>query len=299
MTIIDEIRSFFSSLSQGAALLNTLPCDYPAFVVRLGAKYGVAIEWEVDRPISEYFSNAHLFSTEILVDGEEKVLLMLVSDREEYRNEFAAVCAQFVDPGEEGHDRAALLDNPLEWWSNWKNLLGNTSLDRAPYTILCELLTLEYVLTFDPEAKWTAAESGTHDIESETGCYEVKSTKLRYGSYFTVSSQHQLLSPKPLTLYFIRVEPSPAGLSINDAVDDLISIGYSPVLLERQLSKQRYEKGSSDREKRFSILEKREYKVDDAFPKITAESFKGDVIPAAIFSITYVVDLDGIPYNSW
>lgn len=299
MTIIDEIRSFFASLTQGAAVLQTLPAGYQAYAIRQRGEYGVAVEWNGDRPISEYFSSAHLFSSEIFIGGEAKNMLLLISDREEYRNEFAAVCAQFVDPGEEGHDRSTLLEDPLGWWTNWKNLLGNTSLDRTPYSVLCELLVLKHVLAFDPEAKWTAAESGTHDIESETACYEAKSTKLRYGSYLTVSSQHQLVAPKPLKLFFVRVESSPAGLCINDLVNELESIGYDPVLLEDQLSRQRYEKGSSDREKRYSILEKREYVIDAAFPKITAESFKGNVIPNSIYSITYTVDLDGIPYNPW
>jgi hypothetical protein len=47
------------------------------------------------------------------------------------------------------------------------------------------------------------------------------------------------------------------------------------------------------------MLEKRIYTVDEDFPKITAESFKGDVIPHAIVAINYTVDLDGISYYSW
>jgi len=158
---------------------------------------------------------------------------------------------------------------------------------------------LKHVLSFDPTSKWTASDSGTHDIESDSHSYEVKSTIIRYGALLSISSQFQLLAPKPLDLYFIRVEESPVGVSINDIAAELISIGYDEYLLENQLAKAHFEKGSSDRDRKYSLLEKRVYNVDEKFPKITEESFKGDVIPPAIVEIRYKVDLDGVPYERW
>jgi hypothetical protein len=299
MVILNELKSFFASKENGAVLLESMPINYPAYAVRRHGIFGVAIEWGFDKNVSEFFSSVHLHTVHSTIEGENKNLLVLSSDREEYRNEFASVCAQFIDPGENGRYRVALLEDPIEWWKSWKNLLGNASLERTPYTVLCEMIALHHVLSFDPTAQWTASQSGTHDIESERECYEVKSTKMRYGSTITISSQHQLLAPKPLSLFFVRVEESPTGVSINAMADILVSSGYDSVLLENQLAKMRYEKGASDRDKKYAILEKRVYVVDDSFPRITAESFKGDVIPSSILSITYTVDLEGIPYKTW
>ena len=299
MNTLCELQQFFASLTNGAAPLQSLPHEYPAYAVRTLDGYGVAIEWNSDRIVSEFFSSAHLTSYKAIVGGAAKNLLMLISNREEFRNEFATVCAQFVDPGKNGTERIKITEDPIIWWQTWKNLLGNASTDKTPYSVLCEMLVLKHVLTFDPTAKWTASESGTHDIESETHSYEVKSTIVRYGALLTISSQFQLLTPKPLDLFFVRVEESPAGVSINDVAKELLDAGYEEFRLERQLSKAHFDRGSSYREKKYSILEKRIYTVDEEFPKITAESFKGDVIPHAIIEINYTVDLDGVPYRSW
>ncbi|MBR4585231.1 MAG: PD-(D/E)XK motif protein [Bacteroidales bacterium] len=299
MSTLDELQLFFASLTNGAAPLQSLPKEYPAYAIRTLDGYGVAIEWDSNRPVSEYFSSAHLVSHKTVIGGFAKTLLMLVSSREEFRNEFATVCAQFIDPGKDGKERTSLLQDPIEWWQKWKTLLGNASLDKTPYSVLCEMLALKHILSFDASAAWTASQSGTHDIESETRSYEVKSTIRRYGALLSISSQFQLLTPKPLDLYFVRVEESPTGISINDVASDLKSLGYDEGLLESQLSKAHYDKGSSYRDKKYSILEKRVYPVNDSFPRITAQSFKGDVIPKGVVEINYTVDLDGVPYGNW
>ncbi len=177
--------------------------------------------------------------------------------------------------------------------------MGNAIHDKAPYSVLCEMVVLDYVRSFDPSAEWIAAISGTHDIESESHSYEVKSTIKRYGSSITVSSQYQLLTPKPLDLFFLRVEESPTGISINDMKLELVNKGYNESKLEGQLLKAGYELGASARNKKYSILEKRVYKVDDEFPKITEKTFKGDVAPKGISQITYVVDLEVPSFDIW
>ena len=82
-------------------------------------------------------------------------------------------------------------------------------------------------------------------------------------------------------------------------MEELVSIGYDRELLEDQISRAGYELGSSARSQKYSILEKRVYAVDKDFPRITAESFKNDIIPSAITEITYTIDLDGLPYRAW
>lgn len=297
--MLDEIRQFFASQSRGAMLLTSVPDGFPAYVLRIPEGFGVAVEWDSEDNVSEHFANAYFHSSKMFLGGKETTLLMLTSFREDLRNEFACVCAQFVDPGLDGADRKALVGNPLSWWKHWRTLLGNVISDKAPYSVMCEMLVLEHVLSFDPDAEWTATKSGTHDIESPTHSYEVKSTIRRYGSDVTISGQFQLLAPKPLDLYFCRVEESPVGISINDMKKRLVDAGYDEARLENELTSQGYETGASARDKKYSILEKRLYHVDDSFPKITAESFKGDTFPMGITHITYTVDLESIAHESW
>lgn len=299
MTLPDEIKQFFATHKNGALPLKSLPDEYPAYAIRTSEGFGVALEWDSDAALSEHFANANFYSSTMMLGGADKTLLILQSYREDLRNEFACVCAQFVDPGKEGAGRASILSEPLSWWKKWRNLLGNVISDKAPYSVLCEMMVLDYVRNEDSSAEWTAAKSGTHDIESENRSYEVKSTIRRYGAEITISGQFQLLTPKPLDLFFCRVEESPAGISINDMKKKLVDDGYNEGELEHQLSKQGYELGASSRVIKYSVLEKRRYHIDDSFPKITEASFKGDKIPNGITHITYSVDLETIPYTTW
>lgn len=299
MEIIEEIRQFFASQLKGARTAKSLSTDYPGLIIRDIDGFGVAIEWDNEDIISEHFANAHLFSSKMLVSGEEKNFIILKSYREDLRNEFASVCAQFLDPGKDGEERTALLSDPLSWWSRWKNLLGNSIADRTPYSVLGELLVLEHVLQSDNSARWTATHSGTHDIEADSRSYEVKSTIKRYGAEVTISGQFQLLTPKPLELHFIRMELSPAGVSINELVERLIALGYDRAQIEYELYKQGYERGSSARDIKYSILDRRIYDVNDSFPKIVDTSFKDEKIPQGITHITYTVNLDGLTYMKY
>lgn len=298
MELLEEIKQFFAS-SYGAAALTSLPDEYPAYGIRKGNDFGVAVRWDRDEPVSEHFSTAHLHTEKAYLPGESIQLLMLTMDVEEYRNEFACVCAQFVDPGKDGEERKKLIEDPVRWWNNWKNLLGNVVSNKPPYSVLCELVVLNHVRSFDPAAEWTASTAGTHDIESANHSYEVKSTIKRYGSTVTISGHFQLLTPKPLDLYFIRIEESPTGICINDVRDELVKNGYDQTKLEKQLSRAGHELGASTRNKKYAILEKRVYVVDDSFPKITEKSFKGDAFPNGVSQIQYTIDLEVPPYNKW
>ena len=79
MSILSELQRFFASLTNGAAPLEALPAEYPAYAIRTLDGYGVAIEWDTDKPVSEYFSSAHLLSAKTTIDGTSKNLLILIS----------------------------------------------------------------------------------------------------------------------------------------------------------------------------------------------------------------------------
>lgn len=300
MTILEEIRDGFASMTSiGAMKINGLPDEYMAFMIRIPDGYGVAIPVNKEMEVAEYFNSCKFRTGIISIGGNPSNYLMLISAFEEYRYEFASLCAELIYPGENGKDRKELLDSPLGWWKRWKELVGNNIKDCAIYSIIAELQVLEHKLATDPTAEWTATRKGSHDIEcSEESC-EVKSTIKRYGAEITVAGQHQLYHNKPLYLYFLRMEESQEGVSVNDMKTRLIQAGYNPGRLEIELQQQGLERGASIRDIKYKTLEKRKYIVDESFPCITRESFKNNQPPAGITQIVYTVDLDAINYTAW
>lgn len=300
MGIVDEIRECFASIKiTGAREITALPYQYPGYAIRTPEGYGVAIEVNNDMVTSEKFNGCRFYTGLIGIEGITNNYLILSSPFEEFRYEFAAICAEFLDPGDDGINRMKLLSDPISWWMNWRELIGNTSREQRVYSVLAEMNVLAHKLDSDSKAEWTVLTSGSHDIECENESCEVKSTIKRYGATVTISGQHQLEHVKPLWLYFCRMEESMEGKSINDIKEILLSKGYNEAGLEIKLEKLGFEKGTSIRNKKFKILEKRKYLVDESFPKITKESFKEDKFPDSIVHIEYTVDLDGIEYTTW
>lgn len=305
MNLISLLRQYFAAINWSRREAMTfrpipdLPPRYPAWVIHDKGFYGVAIPYFKKDIISERFESCRFYSDPHSFGAfPNSSLLILATDRRELRQEFAAVCAQFVDPGENDENRIMLENNPLLWWENWGNLLGNSLSSFQPYTLLGEMIALNELLKIDPQVKWTGPKFGTVDIETKEEDFEVKTTLSKYKATIEIHSQHQLyVHDKALALVFIRLEEAEFGYSINDIAQELVQNGYSKELLETQLATLGYEKGSSARNKRYYCLEKRKYLITENFPKITAESFKDNHIPYGITKIMYTIDLDALEYE--
>lgn len=299
MDLLKDIRNCFAGTQSGAWILGSLPSKYPAHAIRYAGEYGVILNCDDELLVSEWFANCHFYTKRLVINGVENNYLCLSSSVDSLRHEFAVVCAQFVDPGENGIERENLLSNPHEWWQNWKELMGNTIRSYKTYDVIAEMIALEYLYKRDTSIVWEAVTGGSHDIESASASYEVKSTIKKYDANITISGQHQLTRAKKLDLLFCRLEKSVSGVSIDDLYERLVQAGYDAYKLEQQLEQIGFEKGCSARAEKYRILEKRRYEVNEDFPKITDESFKGDRKPEGIVRITYTVNLDGISYTSW
>lgn len=300
MTILEEIRDAFASMqSYGAMPVKGLDDEYMAYIVRIPDGYGVAIPVDNKMEIAENFNSCKFRTGLLSIGGVPSNYLMLISAFEEYRYEFASLCTELLNPGENGKDRKALLDNPLNWWKRCKELVGNGIKERAVYSVIAEMYVLEHKLKSDPSAEWTATRMGSRDIECNGESGEVKSTCKRYGAEINISGQHQLEHKKPLYLYFIRMEESLEGISVNDMKKRLVNAGYDSGKLEIELQHQGFERGASIRDRKYRILEKRKYVVDESFPYITKESFKNNQLPSGITHIVYTVDLDAVSYTTW
>ena len=296
--LINEIKNHFAAKNPGIRPLVSLK-KCPAYSYRETGEYGLAIEYDNKNDIIYEEANQVYLYTKILTtnNGTHTYLLLVCCD-EQYRNKFAELSFDFVNPGYNNDNRKALLSAPRAWWSQWVGLLGDRKSNRSSYDIVAELLALDYLYQDDKSIQWTASEAGTHDIESDTTSFEIKSTIKKSETNITVSSQHQLASANPLFLFFFRMEKSLSGYSINDVVQSLVSHGYDAHLIESQLEKKGFIKGNSIRDKKYTILEIRKYVVNDKFPRIVEKSFKGDKFPENIIKIVYTIDLAGIEYKS-
>ena len=300
MELVKEIREYFASLpATGARIIESLPDVYKAYVIRISDGYGVAIPVDEKLEVSERFNSVRLHTEQISIDGHRQNYLILRSTFQEFRYEFASICADFVDPGDDGINRKILLEDPYVWWEKWKELIGNTTREVQVYSVIAEMIVLDYIIQSDSSAVWAATRMGSHDIEcSEESC-EVKSTIRRYGSSITISGQHQLEHEKRLYIYFCRMEESLEGVSINEMKSRLTQHGYDEGKLEKELEKLGFERGASIRNRKYKVLEKRRYEVDERFPRIVKESFKDDKYPDGVIHIEYTIELEGLKYTVW
>ena len=274
---------------------------YLGWTVKYQDSYGVAIPYDGNEEINEYFSNAQIKSDVITVSGDcVQRAVLLLADFSVSRESFAAFCEILVDPGETGKNREAITKSPVTWWKNWKEMLGNKNVEEMVYDTLGELLVLKYLMQRGEDVSWGGPNSSTYDIETTSGYYEVKSTVKRSKKEITISSQFQLDPPnKSLDLVVCVFEPAAySGMSIDDTVSELESLGLSSEYINTRLSKKGLKEGMSARRRRFILHEMLKYKIDESFPRITPSSFIGGVIPAGITKIVYTVSLDGVESES-
>lgn len=298
MDICERIRENFNrGFFDRAMSIQELPEAYPAWTFKQNNWVGVAVPIREYTPFSEQFSQVRICTERgVWIGDKEYDILMLQCYAMDSRDQFVGMCKDFVEPGAHGEFREELIGAPAKYWKKWRTLLGNVMSDKNPYDILGELLVLEKMLKSGEVPVWSGVEHGTHDIETDTCSIEVKSTTQRYGYEVTINSVYQmnLANGKPLFLDFLRFELSAQGQSIDDVAIRLKAAGYDAGALETALKKAQLENGRVARNKKYKVLEWKEYLVDEHFPAITESSFKDNCIPQGVLKFTYTVDLAGV-----
>lgn len=303
MELLENLRKGFASLSgMGILPVENLTGTNKAWIIRIGKKYGVGVEVPIQIKIAEQSTGSEIWTSNIRIEGSSIHMLLLTSQNESLRMEFAVICAQFIDPGEGGRQRIHLVSNPLQWWETWKDLFGNKRIEKSVQGMLGELVSYKNLLMKNAVGlEWVGPKGAVVDFQSKKVDYEIKSTVSRYENIVKIAGQFQLErnTSKPLSLIFCRFEPSSRGITIDSVVNELVDIGVDRLFLEEQLEICGFVKESSSRKRHFNILEIREYKVNDDFPGITSSSFVGNKLPKAVKQITYSLDLTGIVFESW
>lgn len=275
--------------------------EYPAWTIRFEDSYGVALPYDGQEEINEHFSNARIYSSNIVfIDNIAKKALLLTTTEEGIEETFSALCSEFIDPGVNGEKRKCILTDPLGWWKSWKELLGNRNIDVRIYDVLGELCVLKRLIQMGEDANWNGPDGASYDIETEHCFFEVKSTIVRDRREVTISNPTQLDFPgKPICLVLCQFEPTAlTGVSIDSVMAEFQVMGYNIMLLNSILSNMGFEEGMSARKKTFILHAMLKYTVDSDFPRITPASFVGGVMPAGITKYTYTVDLSGMTPES-
>lgn len=302
MDLCEEIQYNFNNGYTGKAMkIKTLPDEWPAWTVKETEWYGVIVPVNKGTEFFEEFSNAKIRTVADIQTGDLNFDGLILSCEDKLlRNSFAWICTRFVDPGSDGSLREQLINDPEKWWKEWKELLGNSSSNKYAYPEIAELITLEKLLQKGYQASWMGLSGSVHDIESDHGSFEVKSTIKRNGYIITISSPYQLdHGPQtPLELVFCRFEScgeeAQDGISINDMVNRVVALGAPREEIETQLAKKGLERGRPARKQKYRLLEMKFYPVESDFPSVTPSSFVNNEIPKGVVNLNYDVDLSGL-----
>lgn len=295
----EEIRKNWATDIVGYAqsIVSLEKSGFPAWSVKFEDGYGVAIPIGEGITLNESFAGARIKTMAIHISPElSQNAVVLLSDTPGIATPFSSLCEALIMPGENGDHRKEISVDPLAWWKEWKELLGNRNIDQRIYDVLGELCAFKHVIQHGEEAEWNGPDGASYDIETVERFVEVKSSIVRDKREVTISSQFQLFPPdKPLDLVFCCFEPTVmSGDSIDSVLDEFQAMGFNTEILNQKLEKRGFEKGMSARKKRFELLEMLLYKVDQAFPTITPDSFIGGTLPAGITKISYTVSLSGL-----
>jgi len=299
-SIQEEIKEHWDIQQRGYAreishLINT---EHPAWTVILpDGRFGVAIPYSGKEPVVESFASAWIESLAIKNIACDECLVLCSFDSS---SAFSSLCAEFVNPGSSGSCRKELTSNPVAWWNEWKNLLGNKSVDLRVYDVLGELVSLLALVKQGEDPVWRGPCKSVCDIDCGSNKYEVKSTLTRNSKSVQIHGLFQLTDDGARKhLLLARFEPSIQGLSINSLVEDLYCEGFSKAELNNYLQDLGYPSGSSSRSKCYTLLDLSHYFIDEEFPHISASSFVGGGLPQGVTSINYCISLDGIECTSW
>ncbi len=280
--------------------LPGLPEEYKAWVVRMDGRTGVAIPYSGTEEIYNSFAEAEIESCYI---GNEHVLYLYVCDVDNTKllksMAFASLCENFIAPGEQGENRKLVASFTEEWCARWKDLLGNASREVPVYSILGELMVWQWLLEQGEKPEWTGNQKTRLDFVSANGAWEVKSTRSHADLQITIHGHNQLITPHgcPASLMLCRLEPNPAGKTVNDMVSALVALGIDEDYLENTLTGLGLKKGAFGRKQPFLLTEMRCYPVNEKFPSLSLDHFKDGRLPDGVIKINYVIDLANLEYD--
>lgn len=232
--------------------------------------------------------------------NELSPFLILQCTDDKLNSQFALLADEVLDAIE--LQPAYALKSTLATLDRWRRLFESDKpgiLGPAQLAgLLAELLVLERLVdAHGPKAlsTWQGPNGNRHDFVLSSCSIEVKATTNHNNMVVTVHGGKQLLAPEAADLFVhaFQMEPSPEGISVPDKIADLIALGVGRLDLLAKLDGAKYSDAHSKLygSIRFSPLMDKAFKVDSAFPRITAETVCPPDVLERLSDISYAVDL--------
>ncbi len=258
--------------------------DNTFFVISLDKQIAIGFEYPKEGDIFEAFNNFEMKTRTFFYNNKNTKFITLSKYGSSNLKEFSSICSNFIYL----ENRNKIINNPLEWWEDWKNLVGNKNSEKQIYSLIAELLTYKHVYKNDSSAIWDCGSFSTHDIETDTCTYEVKSTLSKYNSIIHVTSENQLKpTNNPLKLIFIRMEESNEGISLEDVINMFSKTKKEDIIhkINRVFPKIQ----THTKTIKYKILEIVSFDVNNDFPVLNTSNH-----PGCISHIMYDLDLSGL-----
>lgn len=271
---------------------------YDAYIVKIDDMIGVAVPIKNDIVINEKFNKVFLQNKTFDINGILTNTIYLYTKDSEMSDKYASICLNFINP----NSREIILNNPIEWYNEWSELLGDCKKNKKIYDFIGEMFVLLELQKMGKKPAWNAIKKGTFDITTYNEIYEVKSSIVKSFDSITIHNQFQLDAKglnKTLYIAYVKLEENNAGESIDSLAKKLTEAGFDKNILEEYLLKNGYYNGKNERYKQFIIHEVRLYKVDETFPFITKDSFINKKIPNNVIKLEYTLSLDGLNYSTF
>lgn len=237
------------------------------------------------------------------IDGRWTLALTLM--RTEQESVFETLCADIISYSQTADNGQAALKLTAKRYKQWNKLLEHhrkSLMDESSRKgLLGELIYLCGVIesgypVLPAVQGWVGPDGADQDFVYDDGWYEIKSIGVS-GSSVMISSLEQLDNSDPGELVVIRLDkcaPERGGaVSLSEQVHLTLSKvkmdSDALTLLENKLVRYGYIDLPEYREQRYICSGKTRYRVDEDFPKLTA-----DVVMPQIISAQYSISLAGI-----
>ena len=128
--------------------------------------------------------------------------------------------------------------------------------------------------------------------------FEVKSTIKKIREYYNSKQQKSIFVEQKGIFYFLYVlKKSKLGFSINDIIENLRTLNFDVISIERRLKKIGYLDGKPERNEKYIILNFRKYPVDDEFPVLRIQNIEESIIKERLLNFQYTVDISGLKFE--
>jgi hypothetical protein len=133
--IKNELRSLFLLREDNSSpFLLVTSKDYPCYYISRDGWKGVGIVVGSELINFSYkFENIRVKVVPELIANENVYMLELLTNRDFDLYNFAIICLDFLNPGENGISRQRMMEDPQLWIDSWRDLLGNRFSEEKVY----------------------------------------------------------------------------------------------------------------------------------------------------------------------